>query len=367
LKYSPLSDIFAGQMQHSYPIKIKEVRRETDQCVSIALEIPEDQKELFRYTPGQYINLIKNVDGEELHRSYSLCSSPVEQEWRVAVKQIEGGAFSTYANKKLKAGDIIEVMPPNGKFTSEIKTGQAKSYLFLAAGSGITPIISLVKTILKTEKLSQICLIYGNQKTDQIIFLEELMGLKNLFIGRLSLYFILSRELMEEPYFNGRICREKLELFKSKLYEPNDVDEAFICGPEEMILETRATLEEQGIALQRIHVELFGTKSSAKPTKFAGLGSDKESSILLKTDGRTVSFNLPFNSTSLLDGALKNKVNLPYACKGGVCCTCKAKLLEGEVEMVRNYGLEPEEIEAGYILTCQSFPKSAKISVDFDQ
>ena len=134
-----------------------------------------------------------------------------------------------------------------------------------------------------------------------------------------------------------------------------------------MILETRAALEEQGIAPQRIHVELFGTKSSAKPTKFAGLGSDKESSILLKTDGRTVSFNLPFNSTSLLDGALKNKVNLPYACKGGVCCTCKAKLLEGEVEMVRNYGLEPEEIEAGYILTCQSFPKSAKISVDFDQ
>ena len=354
-------------MQHSYPVKIKEVRRETDHCVSIALDIPDDLKELFKYAPGQYVNLIKTVDGEELHRSYSLCSSPLDQEWRVAVKQLEGGVFSSYANKYLKAGDLLNVMPPNGKFTREIKVGQRKSYMFLAAGSGITPIISLIKTILKTEEQSQICLIYGNQKTDQIIFLEELMGLKNLYIDRFSLYFILSRELMEEPYFNGRICKEKLEFFKGKLYEPNEIDEVFICGPEEMILEGKSALEEQGISSQRIHIELFGTKAISKPIIVTGLSSETEASVLLKTDGRTVSFNLPFNSVSLLDGALKHKVNLPFACKGGVCCTCKAKLLEGEVEMARNYGLEPEEIEAGYILTCQSFPKTSKISVDFDQ
>jgi ring-1,2-phenylacetyl-CoA epoxidase subunit PaaE len=354
-------------MQQSYPIKVKEVRKETPTCVSIALDIPEELKPAFNYKPGQYINLIKTVNGEELHRSYSLCSSPMDDEWRVAVKLLEGGAFSTYANRDLRAGDILEVMPPNGKFTIPMDPAQSHSYLFVAAGSGITPVISLIRSVLKTEPHSTVSLIYGSRRTEEVIFLEELQAMKNKFMDRLSLYFVLSQESMEEEIFHGRIGAEKLRLFHGKLYDARELDGVFICGPEEMIFECRDEFQLQGLVPEKIHFELFGTKGlpAVKPPTVSVPGAKVQ--VRLKADGRTMNFEMEAGKDNILDAALRNKARLPYACKGGVCCTCKAKLMQGEVDMLRNYGLEPDEVEAGYILTCQAIPKSSQISVDYDQ
>lgn len=354
-------------MQHSYPIQIKDIRRESPDCVSIAFDIPTELRTDFQFLPGQYLNIIKTVNGEELHRSYSLCVSPDVQEWRVAIKKVEGGKFSPFANEILKVGDIVELMLPNGKFTKPIEAGQKKNYLFIAAGSGITPIMSLISTILYKEKESSVCLIYGNTDFEHIIFRDRILDLKNIFMHRLQAHFVLSRELMDEEWFQGRINGEKIKFYASKIFQTEVLDEVFICGPETMILDCKKSLMELGIDSAKIHFELFGTelKPTLKPIK--SFESGKAAKIKLKTDGRTTEFELEYGTKSILDAALLRKVNLPFACKGGVCCTCKAKLLEGEVDMLRNYGLEAEEVQAGFILTCQSFPKSAHISVDFDQ
>ena len=354
-------------MQHSYPVRIKDVRRESPECVSISFDIPEELKPLFSFKAGQYINLIKEVNGEELHRSYSLCVSPSDGEWRVAVKKMDGGRFSTYANESLKAGDLIEIMPPNGRFTTHISPEQNKRYLFIAAGSGITPAISLIKNILTVETESQVSLIYGNSSTHQIIFRDLLLDLKNQYHDRMQMHFILSREKMVEDWFMGRISGEKLRKFAGKVFFPRDIDNVFICGPESMTIDCSSTLQSLGISQEKIHIELFGTELPARiKPKIAGKPGES-AHITIRTDGRTTEFELPYGSKSILEAALDEKLNLPFACKGGVCCTCKARLLTGEVDMLRNYGLEPEEIKAGYILTCQAYPKTDNISVDYDQ
>ncbi|NOT38469.1 MAG: phenylacetate-CoA oxygenase/reductase subunit PaaK [Saprospiraceae bacterium] len=354
-------------MQHSYPIKVKEVRRETVDCVSVSFDIPENLRTEFQFKPGQYLNIIKTIHGEEFHRSYSLCVSPLSMEYRVAIKKVEGGKFSTFANDHLKAGDTLELMPPNGKFTRPILANQSKHYLLIAAGSGITPILSLLSTILEVESQSSVCLIYGNTTIDHIIFRNQLLDLKNIYHERLQLNFVLSREWVEEECFQGRIDGHKLLQYNGKIFHATDLDEVFLCGPESMILDCKSTLLSLGIPESNIHFELFGTEIK-KSHKVVELKTNAEfSKIRLKTDGRTTEFDLAFNTQSILDAALAKKVNLPYACKGGVCCTCKAKLVEGEVEMAKVYGLEKDEIEAGYILTCQSYPKTSKIMVDFDQ
>ena len=215
-------------MQHSFPVTVKEVRRETPDCVSVSFEIPEELKSLFSFKAGQYLNLIQNVNGEELHRSYSLCVSPNSDEWRVAIKKVEGGRFSTYANQELKAGDSIQLMTPNGKFTSPFEKTQSKYYLLIAAGSGITPVLSILKSILEIETTSQVCLIYGNSSVDQIIFRNQLLNLKNIYPDRLQLNFILSREWVEEECFQGRIDGNKLRAFNNRIFFSSDVDEVFL-------------------------------------------------------------------------------------------------------------------------------------------
>jgi len=351
-------------MQHSYSIKVKEVRQETQDCVSVAFEIPVELQEMFDYKPGQYINLIKTLDGQELHRSYSLCSSPYESEWRVAIKLLKGGIFSTWANKVLKSGELLDLMPPNGKFTTDISS--KKSYLFISVGSGITPCISLIKSILRSSE-SQIILIYGSKSIDKIIFLEELLGLKNKYMDRLALYFVLSQESMEEELFHGRISAEKITAFNGKIFDPKMLDEVFICGPEEMIFQTKDALVSIDVPENIIKFELFGTHGLPVPKTENIEGMGEKVKVQLKADGRTIQFDMSKGLDNILDAALKNNARLPYACKGGVCCTCKAKLVKGEVVLLRNYGLEPEEIEAGYILTCQAIPKTDTIQVDFDQ
>ena len=356
---------------HFHPLKIKEVRRETEQCVSVAFDIPNELRSAFAFRQGQSLTMRTFLNGEEVRRTYSLCSSPLENEWRVAIKKVDGGLFSSFANEKLRRGDLLEVMPPVGKFYTELHAGNKKKYTAFAAGSGITPVISLIKTTLATESHSEFTLVFGNRNRNSIIFFEELEGIKNKYLDRFNLIHILSRERTETTLNSGRIDIEKLKELE-KLIDYNHTDEFFICGPEVMIFCVKDFLENNGIDKKKIHFELFttpGEKGATVQKKTIPIKDETgpKSRITIKLDGRSFDLDLSFKSeTTILDAALQQGADLPFACKGGVCCTCKAKLLEGEVMMDVHWGLEEEEIEKGYILTCQSHPKTEKVVVDFD-
>ena len=354
---------------HFHRLKVKAVNRETADCVSVVFEIPDNLKTDFIFQQGQSLTMRKIISGEEVRRTYSICSSPLDNEWKVAIKRVDGGLFSSFANKELKRGDELEVMQPVGKFYVELNPANKKNYLAIAAGSGITPVLSIIKTTLQTEPQSEFTLIYGNKSRSSIIFFEELEGLKNKYLERFNLVHILSRERTDASINFGRINEEKLKNL-SKLVNYNSFDEVFICGPEEMIFTAKDFLEEKGIAKKKIHFELFttpGQKSSVVKRESVVNETGPKSKISVKLDGRSFDFDLSLNSdTTILDAALKEGADLPFACKGGVCCTCKARLLEGEVSMDVHWGLEEEEVEQGYILTCQSHPKTEKVVVDFD-
>lgn len=353
---------------HFHTLKVKEVKTETPDCVSIVFDIPDTHKTDFSFEQGQNITIKKTIDGEELRRSYSICSAPFENELRVAVKKVEGGKFSSYANTGLLAGEELDVLPPTGKFNTSLNPQNKKQYLAFAAGSGITPVISIIKTTLQTEPLSSFTLVFGNRGRHSIIFFEELEGLKNKYLNRFNFINILSREKTDAPINFGRINTEKLTEL-SKLIDYKNTDDFFICGPEEMLFCVKDFLENQGIDKKKIHFELFttpGQKKAVSHKQTAKTESGPTSKITVKLDGRSFDFNLGFDGENILDAALKQGADLPFACKGGVCCTCKAKLLEGEVEMEVNWGLEQEEVEQGFILTCQSHPVTEKVVVDFD-
>lgn len=344
--------------------------KETDDCVSVEFEVPQELKELFQFRQGQNLTIKKTLNGEELRRNYSICSSPFDGRLRVAVKKVEGGAFSTWANEELKAGDVLDILPPTGKFYTELSPSQQKNYVAFTAGSGITPILSIIKTTLLTEPQSSFTLVYGNRTKASIIFKEELEALKDKFIDRFRVYHVLSREKTDAPINNGRIDTEKLDLLFDKVIDMNRCDEYFLCGPEEMIFCIKGYLAGKGVAAEKVHFELFtvpGQKKSATGNRQSAIeSSGPVSKISVKLDGIMFDFDLPQEGQSILDAALKQGADLPYACKGGVCTTCKAKLLEGEVEMDVNWGLEPDEVAQGFVLTCQAHPKTEKVVVDFD-
>ena len=354
---------------HFHPLKVKEVKKETDDCVSVTFEIPETLQPDFIFKQGQSLSMRTNINNEEVRRTYSICSSPLDNEWKVAIKKVEGGLFSSFANKELKKGDVLEVMQPVGKFYVDLNPANKKNYLGFAAGSGITPLLSIIKTTLRTEPNSSFTLIYGNKSRSSIIFFEELEGLKNKYLERFNFINILSRERTDAAINFGRINTEKLTELE-KLVDYSSFDDTFICGPEAMIFSTKNYLESNGIDKKKIHFELFTTPGQKRTTDNQQLTTDNsgpKSRITVKLDGRSFDFDLSLISdTTILDAALKQGADLPFACKGGVCCTCKAKLLEGEVSMDVHWGLEDEEIEQGYILTCQSHPKTEKVVVDFD-
>jgi len=354
---------------HFHKLVVKQVRRETPECVSVQFEIPEEIKNDFAFRHGQSLTMRTFLNDEEVRRTYSICSSPLENEWRVAIKKQEGGVFSAFANEKLKQGDVLEVMQPVGKFYTELDPSNKKNYVAFAAGSGITPVISIIKTTLKTERKSQFTLVYGNRNKNSIIFKEELEGLKDKFIDRFRIIHILSRERADAPVNSGRIDADKLSTLH-KLINYKTTDEFFICGPEEMIFSVKGFLETNGINKKKIHFELFTTpgekKSGVRSRESGAKSTGPQSKISVKLDGRTFDFDLGMNDEPILDAALKQGADLPFACKGGVCTTCKARLIEGEVDMEVHWGLEEEEIEQGYILTCQSHPKTEKVVVDFD-
>ena len=350
-----------------HQLTIKDIRKETSTCVSISFHIPTAINEEFAYKAGQYITLKTKINDEEIRRSYSLCSSPLENDFRIAVKQVDGGLFSSFANNNLKIGDSLDIAAPNGKFGTIHSANNTKKYVAIAAGSGITPVLSIIKTTLIAEPTSEFILVYGNKNTGSIIFKEEIEALKNKFVGRLQLIHILSREKTDAPISSGRIDAEKLQQL-SKLINWKNRSEFFICGPEEMIVTTKDFLEKQDIDKKQIHFELFTTSAKTKNKTFVPqVKSETKSKITIKSDGRTFEVEIGFNEeTTILDAALQNGADLPFACKGGVCCTCKAKLLEGQVEMDVNWGLEHEEIEQGFILTCQSHPLTERVMVDYD-
>jgi len=353
---------------HFYKVKVKDIRKETEECVSVAFDIPQALQDTFKYTHGQYITLRSFINGEDVRRSYSLCSSPLENEWRVAIKKVDGGLFSTYANNQLKPGDEIELMPPMGNFTSTLDKTRSKKYIAFAAGSGITPVLSVIKTILATEPLSHVTLIYGNRNRHSIIFKEAIEGLKNKYIDRFRVIHILSREITDAAINCGRIDKEKCHLLFTN-FANISADEFFICGPQEMIFCIKDFLKEKGIPDNKIHFELFTTRediSAKKQHSTITKPGEPQSKVTIKHDGIAFDFNLDYDGEDILDAALHHGVDLPYSCKSGVCCTCKARLEEGQVSMDANYGLEPEEIEAGYILCCQSHPVTEKVVIDFD-
>lgn len=352
---------------HFHTLKVKAIKKETADCVSVSFLIPEELKSVFAFEQGQNITLKKNIAGEEVRRSYSICTAPYENELKIAIKKVDGGIFSGYANDVLKAGEELEVLPPTGKFNSKLLVENRKRYLAFAAGSGITPILSIIKTTLKTEPQSNFTLVFGNRSRSSIIFFEELEGLKNKYLQRFNFINILSREKTDAPINYGRIDQQKLtDLIKLIGY--NTIDEYFICGPEAMTFCVKDFLDHNGINKKKIHFELFGTPGINKINLPTTENKDPgpKSKITVKLDGRSFDFNLGFRSETILDAALKQGADLPFACKGGVCCTCKAKLLEGRVKMDVNWGLEQEEIEQGFILTCQSHPITEKVVVDFD-
>ncbi len=355
---------------HFHSLTIAEIRRETPDCVSIAFDIPDHLRDLFHYKQGQYITLRTNIHGEEIRRSYSICSSPLDAELRIAVKKVSQGIFSTYANEQLKKGDTLDVIPPIGKFFTELDPANAKEYIGFASGSGITPLLSIIKTTLLTEPESSFTLVYGNRNRHSIIFREALEALKNQYMDRFRIIYILSREKTDAPINFGRIDAEKCAVLGTKTLDFSNTDAFFLCGPEEMIFSLKDELQKAGADPKKIHFELFTTPGRNLATHDQSHNrpgdSDSKSKITIKLDGVSFDFELGFTGSSILDAALQNGADLPYACKGGVCCTCRAKLLEGEVNMDVNYGLEPEEIEQGFILTCQSHPRTEKVVVDFD-
>lgn len=360
-------------ISHFHLLKVKEVKSETAECVSVSFEVPEELQEKFRFQAGQYLTLRKHIEGAEVRRSYSICVAPDEGELRVAVKKVDQGKFSGFVNMDLKPGDELEVMPPLGKFSPRPTDNKKKKYLAFAAGSGITPLMGIMKSVLAKDDESEFTLVYGNKNRGSIIFKEQLEALKNKYMTRLRVYHVFTRETMDTPLFNGRINVEKAKAFLQRLINIEEMDELFICGPEEMILGLRSYfIDELKIDAHKVHFELFSSPDQPRAVHEAWMAKQEQvdpstiSKVTVKLDGAAFEMNLAYGGDNILDAALQQGADLPYACKGGVCSTCKAKLIEGEVDMEVNYALEPDELAARFILTCQSHPRTEKVVVDFD-
>ena len=357
-------------MPQFYPLRVSQVRRETDDAVSVLFIVPTELQSLFNYAQGQHLTLRRDFAGTEERRNYSICSSVQDEQLRIAVKKLPDGVFSSYINEQLKAGETIDVMPPSGRFYTQLSPDQAKHYVAFAIGSGITPIFSIIKTTLETEPKSQFCLIYGNRNTRSIIFLEQLEALKNQYPTRLQLLHILSQEAQDLELLNGRIDKAKVTALLTTLLPVERIDECFICGPQAMVETTRQVLQQHGLTVNKIHFELFNTITGQQSSKAAKLSREEAehlSQITIILAGKKSKLALRRADESILDAALRIRADMPFACKGGMCCTCRAKVVAGKVEMDSCYGLEKDEIEQGYILTCQAHPVSDQVVIDYDQ
>jgi ring-1,2-phenylacetyl-CoA epoxidase subunit PaaE len=352
-----------------HSLTVAEVRRETPDAVSIKFAVPAALAEDFAFQAGQYLTLKTDIGGEDIRRNYSVCASPLDGELRVAIKALPGGRFSTFANEVLKPGDAIEVLRAAGHFTAPFAPDRAQSYAAFAAGSGITPVLSLIKTALQTEPHSRFKLFYGNRRSSQILFLEDLAALKNRFMGRFEIYHFLSMEEEDIALFNGRLDAAKCHEILSCLVNPHEIDTYFICGPEGMMLDAEQALLAEGVAPDKILLERFTSaapsRAQAETSRAATIeAAGRPMSVLL--DGRKSTVIFDAGLGNILDSVRAAGMTAPFACKGGVCATCRAKLITGAVDMKVNYGLTPEEVAQGYILTCQSTPRGNDVGITYD-
>lgn len=352
-----------------HALEIAEVQRETDDAISLRFALPDSLRETFRFAPGQHLTLRTEIDGEEVRRNYSLCVAPHEDALRVAIKRIAGGAFSTWANSSLHGGDVLDVMPPHGSFTWAFSPERAATYVGFAGGSGITPILSLLKAALTIEPESEFVLLYGNRASNSIMFLEELSALKNRFIDRLQIYHFLEEEEEEVELFNGRLDSAKIADVLQSLVNPAVIDAAFICGPGPMMDAAEAGLIAAGVAPENILIERF-TVGDLSAAQLAAARALEQRAAGLKVqvtlDGRKRSLTFDADKGSILENARAAGLPAPFACKAGVCATCRAKLVSGEVAMKANYGLSAQDVAQGYVLTCQAVPLTEDVVLDYD-
>jgi ring-1,2-phenylacetyl-CoA epoxidase subunit PaaE len=356
-------------MARFYPLEVGQVRQETADSVTVRLLVPEELRATFAYQPGQHLVVRARPGGEELRRTYSICSAPGDRELRICVKRQQDGRFSTWVNRHLKPGDRLEVTPPAGRFFAPLDPAAEGNYAAFCAGSGITPVFSIVRAALETGPRSRFVLVYGSRNTASIIFREELEDLKNRYMTRLSIYYVLSREPQELEILNGRIDAGKIRAFCRAMTPPASIDAWFLCGPAPMIGEAARTLEELGVQRQAIHFEYFTPEGNAPRPPAASRpaqASAAASRITVILDGRRQRFDMADMSLNLLDAARGAGIDAPFSCKAGVCSTCRARVVQGTVEMAVNYALEDWETEAGFVLTCQSRPLSDEIVIDYD-
>ncbi len=358
-------------MSHSpkfHRLTVRDLRRETDDAISMTFDVPAALAADYAFAPGQYLTLRTGLDGEVVRRSYSICSGPDDGELRIAVKKVDGGAFSSWAVEELKAGDAIDVMTPTGRFGVVAAPQQARLHVGFAAGSGITPIISIIRGVLAREPESRFFLFYGNRSAGNILFREALEELKDRFIGRLSLFYVLSQEEQDLPILHGRLDRAKVEVLLRAMVPAAAIDHVFICGPTAMSEEIEATCVELGVARDRVHVERFVSEFGGRPRPKAVIAPEAPPAAIasLIHDGKRKDVPVA-EGEAILDAALRAGLDLPYACKGGMCSTCRARVVEGATRMDVNYSLEPWELKAGFVLTCQAHPTTPHVVVDYDQ
>ncbi|HKW81941.1 MAG TPA: 1,2-phenylacetyl-CoA epoxidase subunit PaaE [Casimicrobiaceae bacterium] len=356
-------------MSKFHPLTVAAVARETRDAVALTFDVPPALRQAFRFEPGQHLTLRTMIGSDDVRRSYSICSAVQDDCLRVAVKRSPGGVFSSWANEHVKPGQTIDVTPPMGHFNVPLAAGNRKHYLGFAAGSGITPLLSLIKTTLHAEPLSRFTLFYGNRSSAAVMFREELADLKDRYLERLSLVYVMSREPQDIDILNGRIDRGKADALLEHWVDPAGVDTAFVCGPDGMMRAVAESLEAHGIPRSRIKIELFAAsipKHERKPQP-APDPAHAECAVTAIIDGSVRQYTLEKSRENILDAALARGIEMPYSCKGGVCSTCRAKLVEGEVEMDANFALEDYEVARGFILCCQSYPVTDKVVVDFDQ
>ena len=356
-------------MAKFHNIRVKDIYKETDDCSVITFDVPEDLHNAFNFSQGQHLTLKAIINGEDTRRSYSLCSSPIDKEWKVAVKKIHGGKFSTYVNDTLKSGDMLEIMEPSGTFGVDIDNSKRKNYLVFAAGSGITPILSMMKTHLALEPDSTFKLFYLNKNAKSIIFKEEIEQLRNQYFGRLNIFYFLTREQRDIELFNGRFTPEKIQQITHTFVDIQDTNEVFICGPEDMIFMIQDELVKAGLPKELVHYELFVTglsdEDKARAERLAQQSVEGKE-ITIVDGGKEFHFTMTKDYDNILDAALGAGADLPFACKGGVCSTCKCEVKEGSVEMKINYALDDKEVSQNLVLSCQAVPTSDKVTVDFD-
>ncbi len=356
-------------MAHFHPLKVVDIKRETSEAVSIKLSIPEELKEEFTFIPGQYVMFKQEINGETIKRSYSISSSPAEGELRVGVKEIPDGRFSTFANRVLKVGDTLETLAPRGRFILETDASNKKHYVSFCAGSGVTPIVSMMKHALETEPQSKFTVFYGNRYVSSIIYVDEINALKNRFPDRLEVHYVMSKEEMGSDLFRGRIDEEKITKYSDILFDPKEVDAFYMCGPEQIIHAAKKVLAEKGVEEDKLYFELFGKSNPTAGPEIPvdpKLKESVKSHVKVIMDGDEFEMEIEPGTMTILDAADNAGMDVPYSCKGGVCCTCLARVKEGEVSMELNYSLTDKEVESGLILTCQAHPKTDKVTVDYD-